>query len=223
MRIPQIYLDIPANSTHLLVAGATGSGKSVAIHGIIAGLLSTDPKTTFSFIDLKQVEMIEYKHRPYTRYYADTPDAALAVLGAIHADMMKRYKALKRKRKKRWNGPKHYIVIDEYAELWIQTRKACIPLIQSILQLGRAAGYHAIIATQIPLAKILDTAIKVNIDGVLALRTRSAQDSRNIIGISGAELLPRYGEGLFYCPALLQPLRVKLPLLPDKTKKIISG
>ena len=223
MKIPQIYLDIPSNSTHLLVAGATGSGKSTAIHGIIAGILATDPRTTFSFIDLKQVEMIEYKRRPFTRYYADTPEKALQVLETIRADMLQRYTKLKRKRVKQWDGPKHYIIIDEYAELWIQTRKTCIPVIQSILQLGRAAGYHAIIATQIPLAKILDTAIKVNIDGVLALRTRSAQDSRNIIGFSGAETLPRYGYGFFTCPALLKPLRVKLPLLTEKTKKKITG
>ena len=215
--IPKIYIDIPAHATHLLIAGATGSGKSTATHGIIAGIRASVPGARFSFIDLKMIEMIRYKGKYYTSYYADTAPAAMKLLERINIDMMKRYKRMKRKRITKYPGPPTYLIIDEYAELWIQTKKQCIPLVQSILQLGRAAGYRAIICTQNPLAKILDTPIKSNIDSMLALRTRSAQDSRTIINCKGAETLPRYGSGLFYCPDIMQPITVQLPLLSPET------
>lgn len=218
MIIPKIYDDIINHSTHLLIAGATGSGKSVTIHGIITGLLLQQPRPLLAFIDLKKVEMLEYKRLYNLFAYADTAPAAMSLLSGIRSEMLSRYSTMTKKGFKKWPGQPLYIIIDEYAELLIDSRKKCIPLIQSIAQLGRAAGIHLILATQCPLAKIIPTEIKLNFDGLLALRTRSKQDSRNIIGVSGAECLPRYGYGLFLCPDLLSPLKVKLPMIDESSR-----
>ena len=71
---------------------------------------------------------------------------------------------------------------------------------QRLAQIGRAANVHIIAATQCPLAAVIPTPIKVNFDARVALRTRSAQDSRNILGVKGCELLPRYGQGYYMTP-----------------------
>ena len=215
--LPKVYGDIIEHSTHILTAGATGSGKSVTLHGLISWLLTTD--CDLAFIDLKKVEMIDYK--PISSAYADTAAGAMKLLSDLVRRMDKRYTLMKRRKLKAWEGRPLYLIIDEYAELLINTKKQCIPLVQSIAQLGRACGIHLIMATQAPLASILSTPIKLNFDGLLALRTRSAQDSRNIIGVAGAEKLPRYGEGIFICPSLLQPLRLKLPKVDEETRKAL--
>lgn len=218
MILPKIYADLPAHCNHLLIAGATGSGKSVTLHGIITGLLLQRPRPDLAFIDLKKVELIEYKRLYNCFSYADTARAALELLQDVRTAMLQRYDIMTRKQLKKWSGKPLYIVIDEYAELLIDSKKKCIPLIQPIAQLGRAAGVHLLMATQCPLAKIIPTEIKLNFDGLLALRTRSAQDSRNIIGVAGAETLPRYGNGIFVCPDLLQPLRVALPMVDEAAR-----
>lgn len=218
MNIPKIYLDIPAHCNHLLIAGATGSGKSVTLHGIITGLLLKQPRPLVAFIDLKKVEMLEYRRLYNLFAYADTAPAAMQLLSRIRSEMLSRYNVMTKKGLKTWTGKPLYLIIDEWAELLIDSKKKAIPLIQSIAQLGRAAGIHLIMATQCPLAKIIPTEIKLNFDGLLALRTRSKQDSRNIIGYPGAESLPRFGYGLFVCPDLLEPLRVRLPMVADETR-----
>ena len=87
------------------------------------------------------------------------------------------------------------------------------PLIQRLGQLGRAAHVHLIACTQCPLASVIPTAIKCNLDSRLGLRTRSAQDSRNILGIAGCETLPRYGQGYYMTPEGVD--RTALPMVSD--------
>lgn len=218
MTIPNIYPSILNHCNHLLIAGATGSGKSVVLHGIISSLLVRQPRPLLAFVDLKKVEMIEYKGLYNCFAYADTAGGAMDLLTAIRSEMLTRYDVMTRKRLKKWTGKPLYIVIDEYAELLIDSKKKCVPLIQSIAQLGRASGIHLLMATQCPLARVIPTEIKLNFDGLLALRTRSAQDSRNIIGVAGAETLPRYGKGIFLSPDLLEPARVALPMVDDSAR-----
>ena len=216
MIIPKIYNDINRLSIHLLIAGTTGSGKSTTLHGLITDLLLSEDPPLFAFIDLKRIEMIEYKRMRNTIAYADTAEQAMKLLQHIQNIMNNRYKRMMKRREKESQERRIYLIIDEYAELFINTKKQCVPLVQSILQLGRAAGIHCIVATQSPKADILNSNIKANITSVLALRTRSAQDSRNIIGFPGAEKLPDlYGWGIFSNPKLLNPLTVKLPQVDD--------
>lgn len=214
-----IYGEIPALCNHLLIAGATGAGKSVVLHGIIAELLKKKNRPYLAFIDLKKVEMAEYKHLYNLFGYADTAFGALCLLEDIRQEMASRYNTMERQHLKKWAGKEIYIIIDEFAELLIDTKKKCNPLVQSIAQLGRASGIHLVLATQCPLKSIIDTPIKLNFDGLLALRTRSAQDSRNIIGVAGAEKLPRNGKGIFVCPSLLAPEVVDLPLPSENARE----
>lgn len=93
-------------------------------------------------------------------------------------------------------------------------KKQVQPLIQRLAQVGRAAGVHIILATQCPLAKVIPTEIKVNFDARIALRTRSAQDSRNILGETGCELLPRYGQGYYMTPEGVTLYNI--PMIPEE-------
>lgn len=190
---------------HLLVAGATGSGKSVVINGIIATALKDSPATVqFIFIDPKRVELIDYKRLPHTLQYASEPGDMVQALQLAIDTTERRYKDMQRQHLKQYPGGAVYVVIDELADLMTTNRKAVQPIIQRLAQIGRAANIHIIAATQCPLSAVIPTPIKVNFDSRVGLRTRSKQDSRNILGVGGCELLPRYGQGYYMTPAGLQ-------------------
>ena len=124
------------------------------------------------------------------------PDILEALQTAI--DLMEtRYKTMQRQRIKKSNAADIFIIIDEYADLVTQAKKQVERYIIRLSQLGRAANIHLILATQRPTRDIITGAIKVNLDSRVALRCPSAQDSRNIIDVKGAETLPRYGYGYY--------------------------
>lgn len=184
---------------HILIAGATGSGKSVFLNNLIYNLISAPGKTGFVFVDLKRVELVDYKNLPQTIAYCDNIKKTAAALYYIRNRIETRYKMLAEKGKKKWDdsdGSQIYIVIDEYAELVTTARRMVEPQLISIAQIGRAAGVHIILCTQRPTRDIITGAVKVNFDCRIALRAATAQDSRNIIDRNGAEQLPRYGEAL---------------------------
>lgn len=193
---------------HVLIAGATGSGKSVVINGIIHALLHLAPGqqadgVEMILIDPKRVELIRFKPLPHTILYASEPGeffhAFMFAFGLIES----RYKDMQRHHERVFSGGDAYIIIDEWADLILsRDGKKIIELVQRIAQIGRAARVHIIAATQTPIAKVLPTEIKCNFDARLGLRTRSAQDSRNIIGVPGLETLPRYGQGVYMSPNL---------------------
>lgn len=190
---------------HLLVAGATGSGKSVVINGIIATALKDSPAAVqFIFIDPKRVELIDYKRLPHTLQYASEPGDMVQALQLAIDTTERRYKEMQRQHLKQYPGWAVYVVIDELADLMTTNRKAVQPIIQRLAQIGRAANVHIIAATQCPLSAVIPTPIKVNFDSRVGLRTRSKQDSRNILGLPGCETLPRYGQGYYMTPAGLQ-------------------
>ena len=192
------YMEL-GKQPHILIAGATGSGKSVFLNNLVFNLIKGRGKTEFVFIDLKRVELSDYRELPQTLAYCDTARKAAAMLYYIHKLIDTRYEELSAKHKKKWDdddGSQIYIVIDEYAELVTTARKMVEPQLISIAQIGRAAGVHIILCTQRPTRDIITGAVKVNFDCRIALRTATAQDSRNIIDRNGAEQLPRYGEAL---------------------------
>ena len=196
-QIPILY-DGMLDAPHLLIAGATGSGKSVVENGILySALYRTPAEANFVLIDPKRVELAKYRRLPHTIAYASEPAAMIAALEGAVTLMDTRYKRMQHARVDKYNGPDVYVVIDELADLMTTARKAVQPLIQRLAQLGRAARVHVIACTQSPLAAVIPTPIKCNFDCRVGLRTASAQDSRNILGQACCEQLPKYGE-LYY-------------------------
>lgn len=186
---------------HLLIAGATGSGKSVIINGIIHTALYHSPATVgFILIDPKRVELAEYRYLPHCLCYASEPADMLHALGYAMDLTETRYKAMQRRGVRKYDGGDVYVIIDELADLMTTQKRAVTPLIQRLCQIGRAARIHVIAATQCPIAAVIPTPIKCNFDARVGLRTRSGQDSRNIIGKPGLEELPRYGQGYYMTP-----------------------
>lgn len=200
---------------HLLIAGATGSGKSVVVNGIMVTALYHSPAAVqFILIDPKRVELVDYKPLPHTLQYASEPGNMVEALNQAMTITEKRYKAMQRAREKKYSGGAVYVVIDELADLMTTNRRQVQPLLQRLCQIGRAANVHVIAATQCPLSAVIPTPIKVNFDSRVGLRTRSRQDSRNILGVPGCEVLPRYGQGYYMTPQGLTLYNI--PMTPQE-------
>lgn len=186
----RLYADMAARP-HLLIAGATGAGKSTVINGIFhAALHSTPAEVRFILIDLKKVELDEYRHIPHVHSYADDVPSALQALQTAIDIMTARYTDMQRRHIRQYDGSHLYVIIDELADLMTTAPKQATPLIQRIAQLGRGASCHILAATQCPISAVIPTPVKVNFSAKLGLMTATAQDSRNIIGRPGCEKLP---------------------------------
>lgn len=213
-QVYSLYRDM-LKQPHLLIAGATGSGKSVVINGLVYTAMYDSPAAVqFILIDPKRVELVDYKPLPHTLMYASEPGEMVEALEKAMEITESRYKAMQRQRVKKYPGGALYVIIDELADLMTTARRQVQPLIQRLAQVGRAANVHIIAATQCPLATVIPTPIKVNFDSRVALRTRSAQDSRNILGLTGCELLPRYGQGYYMTPDGLKLYNI--PMQPQE-------
>lgn len=217
----KLYQDM-ADQPHLLIAGATGSGKSVVINGIIyTQLLHCPDRSAFVLLDPKRVELVQYKDCPHVLLYASEPDDMVRALQRSVDLIERRYRQMQAERVRKYSGSDVYIVIDELADLMTTDRRRVLPLLQRICQIGRAAKVHVIAATQCPLAKVIPTEVKVNFDARVGLRTRSAQDSRNILGSAGCEDLPRYGQGFYMTPEGLQLYNIPM-YSDDQINSLIS-
>ena len=213
-QVYSLYRDM-LKQPHLLIAGATGSGKSVVINGLVYTAMYDSPAAVqFILIDPKRVELVDYKPLPHTLMYASEPGEMVEALEKAMEITESRYKAMQRQRVKKYPGGALYVIIDELADLMTTARRQVQPLLQRLAQVGRAANVHIIAATQCPLATVIPTPIKVNFDSRVALRTRSAQDSRNILGLTGCELLPRYGQGYYMTPDGLKLYNI--PMQPQE-------
>lgn len=213
-QVYSLYRDM-LKQPHLLIAGATGSGKSVVINDLVYTAMYDSPAAVqFILIDPKRVELVDYKPLPHTLMYASEPGEMVEALEKAMEITESRYKAMQRQRVKKYPGGALYVIIDELADLMTTARRQVQPLIQRLAQIGRAANVHIIAATQCPLATVIPTPIKVNFDSRVALRTRSAQDSRNILGLTGCELLPRYGQGYYMTPDGLKLYNI--PMQPQE-------
>lgn len=186
-----ILLDDFLNQTHLLIAGETGSGKSVLENGIICTALYHSPiKVQFVLLDPKLTELIAYERLPHTITYACNGKTMIDALQKTISIMMNRYNEMQRKKLKEYIGSDIYVIVDELQDLMTTHKKEAFPLLQRIAQIGRAAKVHLIACTQSPIAKIIPTELKCNFSSRIGLRTISKQDSRNILDIAGCETLP---------------------------------
>lgn len=210
---PTLYKNM-ANQVHLLIGGCSGSGKSVLLNGIIFSLLMRDPvNAQLVLIDPKKVELARYKRTANAIAYADETSSAIRVLNQVCAEMEKRYKMMQKKGLLQYTGHDIYVIIDEYADLKTTGGKKAEEPVCRIAQLGRAAGIHLILATQRPTSDVITGRIKVNIDAQVALRCRTKQDSRNIVGTDGAETLPRHGQCIYYNPDMMHPERCTVDMI----------
>lgn len=215
-RYANIYANM-ADQTHLLIAGRTGSGKSVVVNGIIHSLLCrrTCSQEQFILIDPKRVELSRWKSAPHCIGYAadNLSDRKAALVQAVKI-IEDRFEYMDRSGLKLYDGGDVHVIIDELADMLTTQKQDVLPLLQRIGQIGRAAKVHLIACTQCPTAQILSTQLRCNFDSILGLRTRSAQDSRNIISMKGCEQLPQYGRGYYITPATEGT--VSLPLIQEE-------
>ncbi|MBR2837121.1 DNA translocase FtsK 4TM domain-containing protein [Candidatus Saccharibacteria bacterium] len=207
---------------HLLIAGTTGSGKSVMTNTLIMSLLLRNSPSDMRMIivDPKHVEMVAYNDIPHllTPVINDTSKALSAMKWAV-GEMDRRYSRMADEKVKKitdYNAkmaekrkdpaaaddpanakmPYIVIVIDEMSDLMMQAGKELEPLIVRIAQLGRASGIHLVLATQKPIVKVITGLIKGNIPSRIAFRVLSSMESRIILDVSGAEKLLGQGDML---------------------------
>jgi S-DNA-T family DNA segregation ATPase FtsK/SpoIIIE len=216
---------------HLLIAGSTGSGKSVCVNTLIMSLLFRYLPTELRFVmvDPKMVELTPYDGIPHlVRPVVTNPmDAAGVLLGCV-AHMERRYKMMsdigaknleQYNEKARASGepelPYLVIIIDELADLMITSPKEVEAAIMRLAQMARATGMHLILATQRPSADVVTGLIKVNVPSRIAFAVSSGIDSRTILDSTGAERLTGYGDMLFYQPGLVKPVRLQGPYLSE--------
>lgn len=180
---------------HVLIAGATGSGKSVIINGMIYTIMLDTPKNKqVILVDPKKVELCIYKNIPHCIYYACEKESMFNALKFAMDICNERFSYMQKHNQRMYTGTDIYVFIDEFADLMNTDRKRTQPLIQRLSQIGRAARVHTCIATQTPISRIVTTEIKCNYIARVALRTACEQDSRNIIGNTDCMLLPKYGQ-----------------------------
>ena len=189
-----LYADM-LSQPHLMIAGKTGSGKSVVVNALIYHALFNAPQDSkkgaeLILIDPKRVELARYKNLPHVLRHATEPAEFPQALQLAMSICDARYRDMARRGLLDYDGGEVYVIIDEFADLMTTSKKTCSALVQRIAQVGRAAHVHIILCTQCPLAKIIPTEIKVNFDSVLALKTANVKDSRYIMGAPGCESLP---------------------------------
>lgn len=200
-KIPCLYADMLAQP-HLLIAGASGSGKSVLLNGLVCAILRHHPaQKQMILIDPKMTELNEYACMPHTLRHATENGEIIAALDYAMGLVNARYKDMQRRRLRMYDGSDVYVIIEEFADLMTTAKKETLPTVQRLCQIGRAAKVHVILVTQCPLATIIPTAVKVNFTAICGLHTATRQQSRNILDMSGLEQLPRYGQCIYQTPA----------------------
>ncbi len=207
---------------HLLIAGATGSGKSICINSIICGMLMKHSPDTVKFIlvDPKMVELPPYNGIPHllTPVITDV-EKVVHSLDWLVTEMQKRFRILnkaKLRNIKQYNDkmghsamPYIILVVDEMADLMLSTGVDVESKIVRLAQMARAVGIHLVLATQRPSVDVLTGLIKANIPARVGMSVATVVDSRVILDMSGAENLLGNGDMLFKTPEIGRPLRIQ--------------
>ena len=219
----KLYDDLINRNQHILIAGMTGSGKSVIMNGMINSVLYKDAaKHQLVLIDLKRVEFSKYRNTAHCIAFAKTIPEIWNTLYYLSGMIDARFEEMENREIVEWDGPIIHVFVDEMAELMLKG-KDLAKQFQSICEIGRAAGVQVVCATQCPLAKVIPTEIKVNFPIIVGLHTSSARHSRNILEVNGCENLPMYGEALIQYPTI-GIKRVKVPMIEEEwLQKIIKA
>lgn len=222
-----------AEMPHLLIAGATGSGKSVCMNTIICSILfkAKPDEVKFIMIDPKRVELANYEGLPHliAPVVTDPKKAAGSLKWALR-EMENRYTIFHTNRVKDLasynklvdeedNLPQIVVFIDELADLMMVAAKDVEECICRLAQMARAAGIHLVIATQRPSVDVITGLIKANIPSRIAFAVSSQMDSRTILDMGGAEKLLGRGDMLYHPVGMGKPLRVQGAFLSDEEAK----
>lgn len=234
-----IITDI-AKMPHVLVAGATGSGKSVCINSLIISLLykASPDEVKLLMVDPKVVELGIYNGIPHLLIPVVTdPKKAAGALNWAVQEMVNRYKlfadkgvrdlkgynALMKEEGQQLQLPQIVIIIDELADLMMVAPNDVEDAICRLAQMARAAGMHLVIATQRPSVDVITGVIKANIPSRIAFAVSSQVDSRTILDMAGAEKLLGKGDMLFYPVGEPKPIRIKGAFITDKeVEKVVE-
>lgn len=226
------YMSDIRKMPHLLVAGTTGSGKSVGINTMICSILykSSPDEVKFIMIDPKMVELSIYDGIPHLMapVVTDTRLAA-SVLKNVVAEMTRRYTLLAEKKVRNLDGyneiikdddeaekmPYLVVIVDEFADLMMVAGKDVEMSIARIAQMARAVGIHLIIATQRPTTNVITGLIKANMPARLSFKVSQKNDSRVILDQNGADTLLGMGDSLFIPPGTSDALRIHGAFVSD--------
>jgi S-DNA-T family DNA segregation ATPase FtsK/SpoIIIE len=225
---------------HMLIAGSTGSGKSVAVHALICSILYRMPPDLVKFvmIDPKRLELPSYSGIPHLYDPRVGPLEATVITNSKQASkalarmvkvMEYRYDLFSKanvrnidsytkKQKAAGLPPEYYLVviIDELADLMITSPKEVEDSVQRLAQMARAVGIHLVLATQRPSVDVITGVIKANLPARIALRVASSIDSRVIVDTTGADCLLGKGDMLYLPPASPEPFRVQGAYVSEK-------
>jgi len=224
-----------ARMPHLLIAGATGAGKSVAINAFIASILfkATPEDVRLLMIDPKRIELSMYDDIPHLLHpvVVEAKMASRALLWAVR-EMERRYRLLEEKRVKSFVSfneiseeklPYIVIIVDELADLMMVASKDVETSIARLAQMARAAGMHIILATQRPSVDVLTGLIKANFPTRISFKVSSKVDSRTILDGSGAEHLLGMGDMLFLPPGAAKLQRIHGAFISEQeTERLVS-
>ena len=213
---------------HLLIAGATGSGKSVCINAVVASLLLTNrpDRLRMLMVDPKRVELTPFNGIPHliAPVIVDT-DEVLAVLKAVQNEMLRRYQMMEERSVRNIEGynkkaavpmPFLVIIIDELADLMMAAAYEVEQALVRLAQLGRATGIHLILATQRPSVNVVTGLLKANVPSRIAFAVASQVDSRVILDSVGAEKLLGKGDMLLLTSDSPKPQRVQGTFVDDR-------
>ncbi len=225
---------------HLLIAGATGSGKSVCLNGIISTFLLTRSPDDVKLLmfDPKMVELTGYNGVPHLQCPVVTEmDKVVGALRLVVNEMQRRYDLFSKAGVRNLDGyrmkisdepkaekvPYLVVILDELADLMLTSPMEVEGLIQRLTQMGRAAGIHLILATQRPSVDVITGIIKANVPARIAFAVSSQTDSRVILDMPGAERLLGRGDMLYLPPDAAKPVRIQGAFVEDNDVHFIVG
>lgn len=225
-----------AKMPHMLIAGATGSGKSVTIHAVVTSLLYRNPPENLKFImiDPKRVELTLYNNIPHLLTPVITePKKAILALKWAAKEMERRYDILEKNSARdiisyhQSTGdstlmPYIVVIIDELADLMQSYPRELEAAVVRLAQMSRAVGIHLILSTQRPSVNVITGLIKANIPARIALQVSSQIDSRTILDAAGAEKLLGAGDMLFMSGEMSKPLRIQSAFISEKEVKGVT-
>ena len=240
----EVLIEDLALMPHLLIAGATGAGKSVAINVILTSLLyaKRPDEVKFVLVDPKRVELSQYSRLKNhflpkipgldDQIIVTDPQKAVSALRSVVREMERRYEMLEKsgvRNIKEFNGKlpdeaMYYlvVVIDELADLMITAGREVEEPITRLAQMARAVGIHLIVATQRPSVDIITGIIKANFPSRIAFQVASKVDSRTILDVSGADQLLGNGDMLFQSASMSKPSRVQCPYVSSSEVDAIT-
>ena len=219
---------------HLLIAGTTGSGKTVCVNSLILSLIfrNSPAELKFVMIDPKMVELMPFNGLPHLLCPVVTDSKkAYTALNWVVSEMEERYRLLAKAgarniesyNEKQEKLPYIIVIVDEFADLMNVSRDQTETAVQRLAQLSRAVGIHLILATQRPSVNVITGVIKANLPARISFKVASKVDSRTVLDMNGADKLLGKGDMLFLRPGESKPIRVQGTLVKDNEIERVVG